>query len=121
MLRLASPSAAQKETCIAAGKAAALQLQAQIRGRRAWGHVKELQKNQAKKAQAHQCATRWNLKKMTKAEAEEYWQKRAESPRVTKERIARIAAQKAKILAETVHSSGVSEKHKKKMRYLFQM
>ena len=35
---------------------------------------------------------------------------RAKSSRVNEERIARIVAQKAEIPAETIHSSGVSEK-----------
>ena len=97
-----------KEKKHIAAKTAAIRLQAPTRG-----HVKESQK----KAQAHthQHATRLNLKIMTEAEAEKFLPElrekgRAESSRVNEERTARIAAQKAVIPAETIHSSDVSEK-----------
>ena len=93
--------------CIAA-KTAAIRLQAPTQG-----HFKESRK----KAQAHthQHATRLNLKRMTEAEAGKFRPElreklRAESSRVNEERTARIAAQKAEIPAETIHSSDVSEK-----------
>ena len=97
-----------KEKKRIAAKTAAIRLQAQTRG-----HVQESQKKA--QAQTHQYATRLSLKKMTKAEAEKFRPElreklRAESSRVNEERTARIAAQKAEIPAEKIHSSGVSEK-----------
>merc|ERR1712167_11756 len=78
------------------------------------GQVKELQKKV--QAQTRRYVTRWSLKQMTKEEAEKFRPElreklRADSSRVNEERTARIAAQKAEIPAETIHSSDVSEKN----------